>query len=206
MSYILSALRKAESERKPSETPTAESFLAGQQPGSQVANNVASKWTIGVLSMLLVATLSYVYLARQPGQTIAVSDSAEINDSVRQQTPVRFVEANGSNTDGQKLDGPASAAKELAPQIQVDQQADFNSDNPGVVSNQTSVEQVPPMLSLNITGYIYFEADPARSKLFVDGIVYRQGSRLGEGLTLQSFAKEFVTVSYFGAEQRVAIP
>ena len=69
-------------------------------------------------------------------------------------------------------------------------------------SSTTTPVQLP---DINITGYIFFDDNPERSKLFVDGIVYRLGSRIGSGLVVTGFAKDEVTVSYQGSEHRIQV-
>ena len=208
MSYILSALRKAESQRKSSEWPTSENFLTDGGVGNSSGGSAINKWAIGVLSLLLMASLAYLYLARLPDGFDRSKDSLGENSADAQLTV--------NQDDGLANSGDRRAVEESAyartDSLQSTRTAGVSEpDQRGSTPLSQHVEsslprdQVPPMPNLNITGYIYFESQPARSKLFVDGIVYRQESRLAEGLTLKEFAKDFVTVSYYGAEQRVYI-
>jgi len=62
----------------------------------------------------------------------------------------------------------------------------------------------PPPLA--ITGYIYFDGNPAASKLFVDGVVHRQGSSPGPGMVIRDFRPDRVIIAYRGALHEVPVP
>ena len=64
------------------------------------------------------------------------------------------------------------------------------------------VTALPP---LAITGYIYFDDNPAASKVFVDGMVHRRGSSPGPGMVIQDFRPDRVIIAYRGALHEVPV-
>ena len=193
MSYILTALRKAEKERKTGDAATAENFLV--EPGTEARSPASGRWIILALSVALIVCIGYLVVdeGSGTGSSNAVLSPEKTVDSRRE--PITYKpELAGPNKQSSIVEsGSAIESKKI---------------NPPAISNEpvmaTRDPSRPAMPSLNITGYIYFDGEPARSKLFVDGIVYRLNSRLGQGLILTGFEKDFVIVSYYGEESRIS--
>lgn len=249
MSYILSALRKAESERRSggstADTSPARAFtvVADGEPALSVATSHGFWLALGVVVIASAAGF-YSFQSKQeskaiavapPGLAVSQAPKAQTQDTQTQQSqanesaatetavpeaaapeitgiattsPETVVESGGS-----PASQPSSLAKHVAPAAGTaspvvavqgadpDSQLSSNSQSraPDAAGNG---EPLPP---INVTGYIFFEDNPGNSKLFVDGIVYRQHSRLGDNLTIEEFHRDHVVLRHRGGLQQLRI-
>ncbi len=181
MSYILSALRKAEQDRRQGQP--ASGGLAGLVAAGPDVVPGRTRPLVLLVGVLGVVIAAGIWLwPGAGGERGAVVD--RLQPAVEEPPP--------------PIPSPApTAATQGAPVV-----AAVESPPPQPVA-PAPVEAMP---RLNITGYIFFEANPERSKLFVDGVVYRHQSRLREGMTLEAFYPDGVLISYRGQTHRVAVP
>ena len=203
MSYILSALRKAERERNATAAPSVDRFLDDRGPERGVTAALpAGRWIILALATALAASLGYLVLG---GATDP--DSAATLPPV---SPAPIAAPAPAVEDPQPAH-PLPTAERSAdqPTLTVSASSSSSAARTSPVSPAPSAPPAPaprsPMPALNITGYIYFESDPARSKLFVDGIVYRLHSRVDEGLVITGFGPDTVTLSHYGEPRTLSV-
>jgi len=225
MSYILSALRKAEAERNGA---TAAATATPLRPVLDHSPKTRAGLVVAIaVALLILLAGSYYYVhekshdrgsATQGGRPPAAaqtpagsavaslgadSPSEENNNSANRLEPaanetVAQPGARVGHPGGNRLSNPTPTAEAVAAtEVQQQQPA---REHPG------KAMAPQPLPALNITGYIYFEDKPENSKLFVEGIVYRRHSRLAEGLILEGFYPDHVVVSYRGANQEIKIP
>lgn len=201
MSYILSALRKAERERNDSAAapgqsvplfPEAES-TAGQRNTIVVVLLALCCGALAVLALVL-------FLQRNPAPVTveAQNSGAELGGEKdlkpAQHQPVMSQSGGGMDT---------SVARSQPAAIEDKPRPQFQEESPATNQALAKTKDLPP---LNITGYIYFPENPERSKLFVDGIVYRHKSLLVEDAVLERFYPDAVDVKYAGKTERIKIP
>ena len=192
MSYILSALRKAERDRQQSDPVTAESFIAGDAPVGIDSDNrpVKGQWTVAV-AVLTISVLALGLAALMLSERNAVPGERDVGNRLTESKPIDY---RVPVIEEKPVEPPPATDK-------TEEKAAANNSLPAPA--QSSVQPLP---TLNITGYIFFEDDPARSKLFVDGIVYRKDSRLGPGLILTGFERDRVEVSFEGRSREIPVP
>lgn len=188
MSYIISALQKAERQRRgdPGETPAQDLSHWRAPDVAQRASFPVPGWLL-VVALLLVLTVVAVFWWRAVGVPLTASGD---NDPMVAQ-PLEL--ATRHNSRGNTEEDAEPAAADPTPEISA------APANPGA-----RAADEPPALS--ITGYIYFPDDPDASKLFVDGIVYRLGSSVKPGVTLREFRPHSVVLSQSGIRHEIAAP
>ena len=184
MSYILSALQKAEAQRRGEARPPA---LAQGSTGSPDGMERPGKggWAgIGAgLLMLMCAVFLWWFLSGHGDDTGA---ALARNEQTRGGSPATLDDQpDGRAEVANRTDGTTAEPVEVPPGV-----------------DSTEPRALP---AINVTGYIYFRSNPDNSKLFVDGIVYRKGSRIAEGLTVESFHPDYVTLSYRGQVRRLPV-
>ena len=215
MSYILNALRKAERERQ---SAPAGDFLAADPATASAPDSGWQNRLAVVLALLLGACLlalaavlvldrdgrnADVPVASTPVPTPSVEDehlaTSERPRAARTIDEPRY--SSGPVAGGGDKPAVADVVSGSAPQ---GLEAAPSSPSPEHGDGQ-SQRSPPPLPKLNVTGYIFFEDAPERSKLFVDGIVYRLDSRLATGLVLTGFRRDHVILSHYGVERRLAV-
>ncbi len=188
MSYILSALQKAERQRRgdPGETPAHDLSQFRAPEVAEPASFPVPGW-LPVVALLLVVTVVAVFWWRAVGVqgTAGGDEDPLVAQTIEPATRDHGRANTGENTDTAAIDPtPETSAAPANPAARVADE--------------------PP--ALNITGYIYFPADPDASKLFVDGIVYRLGSSVAPGVTLREFRPHSVVLSQSGTRHEIAAP
>lgn len=213
MSYILSALRKAESERQ-NPDPGVSQRMKAPQP-EPVANNTDNKniYALIVVAILVMAVLGFWFFGEKKpvssGYVDAASSAPPASLSSSASEPamasvepiIEHRAAPGIEQEVERNPEPArySSERESTPVY-------VRSDENSIQSFEQQKAEPAALPAINITGYIYFESNPDNSKLFVDGIVYRLNSRISEGLTIRAFQKNSVQVLYRGEARNIKIP
>jgi hypothetical protein len=191
MSYILSALRKAEEERRRGETHVGERMLAHEPVPAN--RHAGLKLGVAVALLAMTAGLGYWFTAEDrshPSTAMGPLPSAALPPSYPSPAKIAIPATSEPVSETQPLPDEGSALETPAPA----------TTRPAT----GEVAKIPP--TLNITGYIYFESNPEKSKLFVDGIVYRLNSQVVRGLTIDAFHEDHIDVLYHGAPATISIP
>lgn len=182
VSYILGALRKAEQERGDELTLSSvvEPF-APQQSNSPVEPFSRSEISQYVFLFVVVAVLlGLVYWLF--GFSLPSSDSERSSVVAKHETlPII----------------PPATLPETSPAASPKSSQGF--------SDPIESSYKKPLPELNVTGYLFFPDQPSRSKLFIDGVVYRQGSRVVPGLTIENFAPRHVVLSWQGESHHLSV-
>ena len=212
MSYILNALRKAERERQ--SAPSGD-FLSVDPATSSAPDSGRQNRLAVVLALLLGACLLSLaavlvqdrdrHSAGAPATARAISTAAPAPD-IEHGNPAAFKPQEADREAGEQRHSSApvdSAGSRSAVAGQATGTAPSSPAAEGV--DGQSQRAPPPLPELNVTGYIFFEDAPERSKLFVDGIVYRLDSRLAAGLVVTGFRRDHVILSHYGVERRLAV-
>lgn len=164
------------------------------QPGPEQGHSVAKKNAVIIVLAILLALCAGYLVASHLLEAKLIASSGNAPPLFHQPS-----EQSGSLPDVYrkiKRQPVQTIPAESAPVSAVAKQ---QSATTSVVRSTT---ELPP---LNITGYIYFDDAPQRSKLFIDGVVYRYNSRLAQGGTLTGFAKKHVVVTFQGVEHTVPV-
>lgn len=198
MSYILSALRKAERERQTLAPHRLEDFLAPLPAPLEPQRTLRPAILFWVL-LPLMAALAGWWLSQWSGRVpqspvpssppLSEGQSALVGES-RTSLPLQPIAESAA---GSQLPSPAESHKTLELQ-------------PAASETSTPGPQAAPLPALNVTGYLYFESTPQRSKLLIDGVVYRQQSRILPGLLVSRFLPHSVVLSWHGEERHLPIP
>ena len=201
MSYILSALRKAEAERNGATAAAGTAMPLRSLPGQ--APKTRAGLAVAIAAGLLILVLGGYYYIDDKNSAVGFAVQGGTPPEAVQSAENHGVESNNSATKVEPVNTETAvqSGATVAATTEVHQpQATIPPAKP--------VEAVAPQAlpALNITGYIYFEDKPENSKLFVEGIVYRRHSRLAEGLILEGFYPDHVVVSYRGVNQEIKIP
>ena len=198
MSYILSALRRAEAQRRDG--------AAGQGIATFTADDVAPVAAprrhrgivVGLVSAAaLVAGAGYFASgffspAAMPALENPVAQPRP-HHPAPEPSPAAAAQRSSASAPATTNSSPPAPAVSAAPPAPVE----------APEQKSWAVDQAPPRL--NITGYIFFENDPQNSKLFVDGVVYRLHSRLAGGAVVEAFLDDQVVVSHHGVEHRIPV-
>ncbi len=196
MSYILGALRKAEHDRQASLAPVTHPVFQNLNTDRPCGHS--RRWRAflygGVLSVLALLLARYVIwpFDHQAIIPVTIEPQTSLSESILQpsvvdqhpaEKQIRKVEQKSaapqmklSDTETRKINTYVNGAKTIAPEKEW-----FSPDR--------------------VTGYIYFEGQPERSKLFIDGIAYRLQSRLPSGHELVVFEPSQVILLFQGQRQ-----
>lgn len=210
MSYILSALRKAESERQ-NPDPGVSQRMKAPQP-EPVANNTDNRkvYALVVVGALLIAGAGLWFFGEEKSVSSGYVDAAPpVSLSLPASEPamasaepiIEHRAVPGIEQEIQRNPEPA--------RYQPERESTPVYARAGENSTDSFVQQKPlpaALPAINITGYIYFESNPDNSKLFVDGIVYRLGSRVARGVTIKNFYPDHIEVLHQGVSRDVKIP
>jgi len=172
MSYLLSALQKAEHQRNQN---TAND---GREPGLLPVDAdtgapgrrlpLPALLAIPLFVVMVAAVLFFFFSNDDPGTAVGPPSA----DSV----------------------APEPAAPRLTKSMSA-------TKNPTV--DKTAVVKKPPKLA--ISGYIFHENAPEFSRIFIDGQVYRPGSRSPAGIWFREFRSDAVVVEYQGVSHLIPV-
>ena len=206
MSYILSALKKADQNRQcppPAQSSdVAKTFADYEHEDKAVSPFKLQLATVvpGVIGVCIVAVLFFGYTGKDMDKEYtAVSEPSVSVSSTPEQTSLEseFTETRPSET--MLLENKPVGLSHRAGTIQA-------TNDAGTASVAAEIIHEPPHpqtgnaspAKLNITGYIYFENRPELSKVFIDGKVYRHGDQLPEGGVVHNFSQNQFEVSRDG--------
>ncbi len=204
MSYILSALEKAEDQRRGDRSPDAS--VPAREFGTALEPASAPRRTLhlAVLVLALVGALAAVAfwlrpIADDPGPAAGAGDTLA-------RTPEPAPAAMPARPSGSEPNPPSSPAPGTPERVSASPNTGHSStlQTPKVENAAPATDGEPPQL--NITGYIYFDSKPDASKLFVDGIVYRLGSSVEPGVTVREFRRHSVVLSRSGTRHEIPVP
>lgn len=204
MSYILSALRKAESEREAREISAGERMKAAHHYSPAKTSSPMKLLWPSVFLVLALGILAYWFIG---GRASTGSDGAG-HAGLPAQSVTPGLSASEFSSSPQRDFGGDTANKITDVSTRYPPQV-MEAHPPETQGLEASSEKLQSSLispAINITGYIFFEDKPNNSKLFVDGIVYRHESRLPNGLTIKVFHENSVEVLYRGRLTEIKIP
>lgn len=225
MSYILTALKQAEQARGAGRNSAASTqpvgSASGGAPSAPAAGNARLPW-LGLLAVMavMIAVLLFAIVRGDGLESLPESPAPHTPDSadpVVNQAEASIVQLSASEQADKggnsraaaqvnTYSGAAGIASERPrTQTQVAPR-EAPAFVPPIAAAKAADEAAAPLPALNITGYIFFENKPAASKLFVDGIVYRLGSSLGDSTTIREFKSDRVIVSRRGTDHEIIIP
>lgn len=193
MSYILSALKKAEQERinpvSPINSAGADIFTGYEN--AREAKGKFYKW-VGFF-ILLLGLGSSIYLFRAEDLPATVLDQKKTVSK-----PEKFFQLNKPKNiqNEQGLDSKVEQSRSPG------NHPGFDKTVRKLQAGQSIGTKSP---ELNITGYIYFENNPKLSKVFIDGKVYRLGDRLPGGGVVSSFGSRQLAVEIQGQSYQLII-
>lgn len=195
MSYILSALRRAEAERRAAQDDGRSQLVA-------LDADIAAGDDRRVSPFLALAVLVVIALLMVGYWLLPLSRPAPVADPVA--APVPTLPAAPVAAE------PTQPTQPIQTHIQTTRpappvQKQLSPPPAAPAPAEPAVAPSPPLPAINVTGYIYFEDKPENSKLFVDGIVYRLHSRLAEGLTVEGFQPDVVIVNYRGQQRQLRV-
>lgn len=180
MSYILSALRKAEKERKGGSQADADQWDAADwnSPATSSRTTWVFKLTVAVATLLLAAVVILLWLLMHP-----LSESTDIESDIPSNDQVETIQLNTP------VAGPVQLEIEEVP----------DSPSPELLQLSVSVEDFvgDPELP-TITGHLYFPANESLSRLFGETGSYREGHVFQNGLTLKSISQTQAVFEYKG--------
>lgn len=230
MSYILSALKKAEQERGGA-SPLAASLLAAEPERER--RGAAARWLAGILLVAAAVAVAIWFLVRPagpqqnlvpvatPAATPATPGSGVIPAEApapRSMSPAitpRMTESlpavSRSAVAPPAMPSTAAAAvygAEIPAQALVAVAAGGTASGADTGSATLTIDtdpSSPALPELEISGHIYVEARPAASKLFAAGGAWREGDTLPGGVVVRSIEAEAVVLQYLGREYRVAV-
>lgn len=215
MSYILSALTKAEQSRH-GDKPGAERegaadsgrlLPASAPPGTPTAPH--SRWWQGIavlgsgLALIILAVMAVSSLRPDHKPTPESVANASADSSLPPVVPAEPETApQNPAASKQQVVVEQVTARESPPSRGSNNPMQMPAEPPPA----TDIQFSGSLPVLNITGYIYFENNPVASKLFVDGIVHRIGSSPGEGVIIREFRRDRVVISHRSAIHELPVP
>jgi len=201
MSYILSALRKAEADRRGTDQAPPGAMLSiasSAQSMTDIASHRPRYFVVGLLMIAVIGVAAYslVHHRVSPVTVPAPAGITGISDTDRASSTETASDDTLTPVEENSISAPVSV--DTAPLIA----------KPAPLPEAIPVAEVAEIFlpQLNITGYIFLENNPANSKLFVDGVVYRHQSRIGDGIILEEFHRDHVVVSQQGKRLELKIP
>ncbi|MGV6807497.1 MAG: hypothetical protein ACWA5K_06310 [bacterium] len=241
MSYLLTALRKADQERADRNAGEALPGLANMQQANQEraeesrpditdnrefglssdSNSTGkdkTKWLVAGIIVLLVAVSGYLYLSGGAELPEQPQNAISSGESPKQATAEK--EGEAAREESALAEQSAGAISEKIVNLPVESQSGgleyrpYREERPespdvhlsektAVPSEKTAVVQPPEVAKrpdLNITGYIYFQNRPEISKVYIDGLSYRQGDSLPGGAKISGFSATHLIVTSGGRE------
>lgn len=202
MSYILDALKRAETERNGAcapRSPLPSSFI----PAAVPRGGSRTPWLIGtsaVLAGLLAATLGGVWLARAPGKAPVQSVQANVET-----TPATPAPAKDEGTRHDQVHDPQPRAQKplvaSGPPLALHTQAP-----PGKAPALGTLRDLPEHIQreippLVIGGYLYSATRSDRTVL-INNRLLREGDLVAPGLTLESLLAHGMVLDYRGYRYR----
>lgn len=220
MSYILDALKKADTERERRAVPGLHAQADGGFGVSERRSGVPWGWVAVGAIVLLVALLAWLWFGRSDAAPPAAPTPLPIAQAVPTPTP-------------QPMPAPAAAAPAPLPAAAPPTQAPIAHMAPSATPATTtptiaptpapkataapasaaearipSRTELPPeqraaLPPLNVSGAVY-APQPAGRMLFVNGMVLREGDALGDGLSVERIGPASSVLVFRG--QRFTLP
>ena len=182
MSYILDALRKAETERR------GVSLVDHVAPQSRVPY----KTLVGTL--LLLNAVLFAWLLLDP-TNVPESTSASAEKRSDQQ---RFIEEDLRSKSGEPVPSSISKSQLTPPTVSGVQEVDPPPNGPELVYYRDFDDIVGyafPNLAISIHTYT---AEPSERTVHIGGTMWREGDEIQDGMTLQAITENGIEVSYHG--------
>ena len=194
MSYILSALRKADQDSKRREDPAGEHFdeAAWQAPTHELSTPVVSKWVIAVVGILIAIVVLLVWLLLSVNRPLSQRAEPSESSVAEARSPEARVEpAIVTNPEIRSdREAPTVTYSEHQTAAPVRAQAEPVSAAPTRITPiGTPPRSDGPVKLPEISGHLYFVKEPGRSRLFGSGRTYRLGHEFENGLRLTSITK-----------------
>ena len=182
MSYILDALRKAETERR------GVSLIDPVTPQSRVPY----KTLIGMLLLLNAALFAWLLL-----DPTNVPDSASASaDKRSDQNP--FIDEDLQSKPGEPPTSAISTSQLTPPTVSALQNVEPPPNGPELVyyrDFEGVVGYAFPNLAISIHTYT---AEPSERTVHIGGTMWREGDEIQDGMTLQAITENGIEVSYHG--------
>ena len=214
MSYILSALKKAEQERRSGDTPDVLTPQAGQEPAPSSAGHGSRPYLVAGIAAALLCGLWLVNAWRSGDAPIAVHDDPPGRQS-------GFVDEPGNGHDGDPATARRDAPSAAPPLVQY---GDFSGDEPGfgappvgraATMSPPAVEwegsgdeipdiaELPPPLrrhlpQLTLTGHLYSLAHRNARKVILNGVALKEKQYLNDELMVSEITPDGVILDFQG--------